>query len=150
MNITEFYIALLVGLLLSLAIEELFGISCGGVIVAGYLAMVCDDLLSIGVVILISLLTFFIVEYILPRFMLLFGKRKFVACLLFALIFKVISVFFVPTLPFATMAFRGIGVVTPGLIAHTSTKQGIRITIPAVIVATYITFAIVQGLMMLI
>lgn len=48
MVITEFYIALLVGLLLSLAVEEFFGISSGGVIVAGYLSMVCDDLLSIG------------------------------------------------------------------------------------------------------
>ncbi len=150
MIITEFYIALLVGLILSLAIEEIFGISCGGVIVAGYLSMVCDDLLSIGVVILISLITFLIVEFILPRFMLLFGKRKFVACLLIALVFKVLSGFFVPALPFVTLAFRGIGVVTPGLIAHTSTKQGIHITIPAVIAATYITFVIVQGLMLLI
>ena len=150
MNITEFYIALLVGLILSLAIEELIGVSCGGVIVAGYLAMVCDDWLSIGIVILISLLTYLIVEFVLPRFMLLFGKRKFVACLLMALIFKVISVFFVPALPFATLAFRGIGVVTPGLIAHTSTKQGVHITIPAVLVATYLTFAIVQGIMLII
>ena len=150
MIITEFYIALFVGLILSLAIEEIFGISCGGVIVAGYLAMVCDDLISIGVVLLIALLTFLIVEYVLPRFMLLFGKRKFVACLLIALVFKMISVFFVPTLPYATMAFRGIGVVTPGLIAHTSTKQGVHITLPAVIAATYLTFAIVQGLMLLI
>ena len=150
MIITEFYIALLVGLILSLAIEELIGISCGGVIVAGYLAMVCDDWLSIGIVILISLLTYLIVEFVLPRFMLLFGKRKFVACLLIALIFKVISVFFVPALPFSTLAFRGIGVVTPGLIAHTSTKQGIHITIPSVMVATYLTFAIVQGIMLII
>lgn len=150
MNITEFYIALLVGLLLSLAIEEFIGVSSGGVIVAGYLAMVCDDLLSVGIVILIALLTFLIVEFILPKFVLLFGKRKFVACLLVALVFKVLADFFVPTLPFATMAFRGIGVITPGLIAHTSTKQGIHITIPAVLIASYLTFAIVQGLMLLI
>ena len=150
MVITEFDIALLVGLLLSLAVEEFFGISSGGVIVAGYLSMVCDDLLSIGVVLLISLLTYLIVEFVLPRFMLLFGKRKFVACILVALIFKLLSDFLVPTMPFATLAFRGIGVITPGLIAHTTTKQGIHITIPAVIVVTYLTYGIVQGLMLLI
>lgn len=150
MNITEFYLALLVGLLLSLAIEEFIGVSSGGVVVAGYLAMVCDDLVSVGVVILIALLTFLIVEFVLPKFILLFGKRKFVACILVALVFKMIADFFVPILPFATMAFHGIGVITPGLIAHTATKQGIHITVPAVLVASYLTFAIVQGLMLFI
>lgn len=150
MTITEFYLALLVGLLLSLAIEELIGVSSGGVIVAGYLSMICDDLLSLGVVLLIALLTYLIVEFVLPRFMLLFGKRKFVACILVALVFKLLADFFVPALPFATLAFRGIGVITPGLIAHTTIKQGIHITIPAVLVVTYLTFAIVQGLLLIV
>jgi len=48
------------------------------------------------------------------------------------------------------LAFHGIGVITPGLIAHTATKQGLHITIPAVLVAAYLTFAIVQGLMIFI
>ncbi len=88
---SEFYIALIVGLLLSLAVEEFFGISSGGVIVAGYLAMVCDDLLSVGIVLLIALLTYLVVEFVLPRFILLFGKRKFVACILVGLVFKLLA-----------------------------------------------------------
>lgn len=144
---SEFYIALIVGLLLSLAVEEFFGISSGGVIVAGYLAMVCDDLLSVGIVLLIALLTYLVVEFVLPRFILLFGKRKFVACILVGLVFKLLADFFVPTLPFATLAFRGIGVITPALIAHTTIKQGVHITIPAVLVVSYLTFGIVQLLM---
>ncbi len=144
---SEFYIALIVGLLLSLAVEEFFGISSGGVIVAGYLAMVCDDLLSVGSVLLIALLTYLVVEFVLPRFILLFGKRKFVACILVGLVFKLLADFFVPTLPFATLAFRGIGVITPALIAHTTIKQGVHITIPAVLAVSYLTFGIVQLLM---
>lgn len=144
---SEFYIALIVGLLLSLAVEEFFGISSGGVIVAGYLAMVCDDLLSVGIVLLIALLTYLVVEFVLPRFILLFGKRKFVACIVVGLVFKLLADFFVPTLPFATLAFRGIGVITPALIAHTTIKQGVHITIPAVLVVSYLTFGIVQLLM---
>ena len=142
---SEFYIALIVGLLLSLAVEEFFGISSGGVIVAGYLAMVCDDLLSVGIVLLIALLTYLVVEFVLPRFILLFGK--FVACILVGLVFKLLADFFVPTLPFATLAFRGIGVITPALIAHTTIKQGVHITIPAVLAVSYLTFGIVQLLM---
>ena len=148
MNITEFYIALLVGLLLSIAIEELIGINCGGVIVAGYLSMVCDDILSLLVVLVIAMLTYLVVEFILPKFILLFGKRKFVACLLVGLVFKVLADFLVPVMPFATYGFRGLGVVTPGLIANTSAKQGLHITLPAVLIAAYLTFGIVQLVML--
>lgn len=148
MIITEFYLALLVGLLLSIAIEEFIGINCGGVIVAGYLSLLCDDLVSILVVLVIAMLTYLIVEFVLPKFVLLFGKRKFVACLLVGLVFKVAADFLVPVMPFATLAFRGVGVITPGLIANTSAKQGLHITLPAVLVATYLTFGIVQLLML--
>ncbi len=147
MTITEFYLALLVGLLLSLAVEEFFGIASGGVIVAGYLSMICDDLISVGIVLLIALLTYLIVEFVLPRFMLLFGKRKFVACILVAMVFKLLTDFLIPIMPVETLAFRGIGVITPGLIAFTTTKQGIHITFPAVLVVSYLTFGVVQGLL---
>lgn len=146
--ITEFYLAVAVGLIISVAMEEYLGISAGGVVAAGYLAMICDDLLSMAVVLLVSLLTYLVVELVLSRFLLLFGKRKFVACLLVGLIFKVAADLLVPTLPFATLAFRGVGVISPGLIANTSARQGLHITIPAVLAATYATFGIVRLLML--
>ncbi|MDD6022788.1 MAG: poly-gamma-glutamate biosynthesis protein PgsC [Oscillospiraceae bacterium] len=148
MNITEFYIALAVGVVLSLLVEEFVGVSCGGIIVPGYLAMICDDVLSMLVVFIIALITYFIVELILPRFVILYGKRRFIACLLVGLILKLVADLCVPVLPFATLAFRGVGVVTTGLIANTSIKQGIHITIPAVLVATYVTFGLVQLLLL--
>ncbi len=146
--ITEFYLAVAVGLIISVAMEEYLGISAGGVVAAGYLAMICDDLLSMAVVLLVSLLTYLVVELVLSRFLLLFGKRKFVACLLVGLIFKVAADLLVPTLPFATLAFRGVGILSPGLIANTSARQGLHITIPAVLAATYATFGIVRLLML--
>ena len=146
--ITEFYLAVAVGLIIGVAMEEYLGVSAGGVVAAGYLAMICDDLLSMAVVLLVSLLTYLVVELVLSRFLLLFGKRKFVACLLVGLIFKVAADLLVPTLPFATLAFRGVGVISPGLIANTSARQGLHITIPAVLAATYATFGIVRLLML--
>lgn len=148
-TMTEFYLALAVGLLISIAMEEWLGISSGGIVVAGYLAMVCDDLLAMGVVLLVALLTYLVVEQGLSRFLLLYGKRKFVACLLVSLIFKVAADVFVPVLPLASLSFRGIGIVSPGLIANTSAKQGLHVTIPAVLAATYATFGIVRLLMLL-
>lgn len=150
MNITQFYLALVVGLVLGLLVEELLGITCGGTIVCGYLSMICDDVLSMIVVFLISMITYLIVEFVLPKFVIIFGKRRFVACLLVALVLKLIADCCVPMLPFATLAFRGAGVITPGLIANTCSKQGMHITIPSVLVGTYLTFLIVQLIMVVI
>ena len=147
--VTEFYLAIAVGLIISIAMEEFLGVSAGGVVAAGYLAMICDDLMSMAVVLLVSLATYLVVELVLSRFLLLFGKRKFVACLLVSLVFKIAADLLVPTLPFATLAFRGVGIISPGLIANTSARQGIHITIPAVLAATYATFGIVRLLMLL-
>ena len=147
--VTEFYLAIAVGLIISIAMEEYLGVSSGGIVVAGYLAMICDDLLSMAIVLLIALLTYLVVEMVLSRFLLLFGKRKFVACLLVGLIFKAAADLLVPTLPFATLAFRGVGIISPGLIANTSARQGLHITIPAVLAATYATFGIVRLVMLL-
>ena len=130
--VTEFYLAIAVGLIISIAMEEFLGV-----------------LMSMAVVLLVSLATYLVVELVLSRFLLLFGKRKFVACLLVSLVFKIAADLLVPTLPFATLAFRGVGIISPGLIANTSARQGLHITIPAVLAATYATFGIVRLLMLL-
>ena len=147
MSITQFYLAIAVGLVFSLLVEETIGIICGGAIVSGYLSMVCDDLITMLVVFAITLLVYLIVEFILPKFVILFGKRKFVACILVSLCLKLLADFAVPFLPISTVTFRGAGVIVPGLIANTSAKQGLHITIPAALVGTYVTFALVQLIM---
>ena len=63
MNITHFYLAIIIGAVLSLLTEEFVGISCGGIIVPGYMAMVFDDITTILLALLISLITYFIVNY---------------------------------------------------------------------------------------
>lgn len=148
MDITQFYLAIIVGLVFSLVVEETVGIVCGGAIVCGYLALVCDDPLSVVIILLIALLTYFIVDFILPKFMILFGKRRFTACILVSLLLKVVSDILVPGLPFATVAYRGAGVLVPGLIANTSLKQGLHITIPAVLVGGAATYGIIQLIML--
>lgn len=144
MNITELYLALFVGLVVSLLIEELLGVTCGGIIVAGYLSMICDDVLAMLVVFFIAIVTYFVVEFILPKIMILFGKRRFVACLIVSALLKLVVDLAVPVMPFSSLAFYSVGIITPGIIANTSCKQGLHITIPATLIATYLTFAVVQ------
>lgn len=144
MNITEFYLALFVGLTVSLLIEEIFGVTCGGIIVAGYLCMICDDALAMLAVFFVAIVTYFVVEFILPKIIILFGKRRFVACLIVSAILKLVIDLAVPAMPFASLGFRGVGIITPGIIANTSCKQGLHITVPATLIATYLTFGVVQ------
>ena len=54
MTVTNFYLAIIIGTLISLLVDELFGIQCGGLIVPGYLAMVIDDIPCILLVFAIS------------------------------------------------------------------------------------------------
>ena len=142
MDATYFYLALVIGLVISLLVEEFFGINCGGMIVPGFLAMVCDDIPQILLIFAVSFVIYLIVNFILPHFVILFGKRKFCATLIVGVIIKLILEMFFPMLPFATIAFRGIGVITPSLIASSYSKQGIRFTVPAVLGASYLTFGI--------
>lgn len=146
MDATYFYIALVVGLAISLLIAEYFGINPGGMIVPGYLALVCDDLAQMCIIFTVAVAVYLVINHVLPHFVILFGRRKFVATLIVGIIIKLILEQLFPLLPFATFEFRGIGVITPGLIANCCAKQGFRYTIPATLAATYLTFGIVTFL----
>ena len=90
MTVTNFYLAIIIGTLISLLVDELFGIQCGGLIVPGYLAMVIDDIPCILLVFAISFVVYVIVNYVLPKFMILFGKRKFAVTLLLGIFLKLV------------------------------------------------------------
>lgn len=143
MEVTYFYVALIIGMALSLIITETIGINPGGMIVPGYLALVCDDLSQMAIIFGVVIVVYFIINYILPKFIILFGRRKFVATMILGVIIKLILEQLFPLLPFAVLEFRGIGVITPALIANTCAKQGFRYTIPATLFATYLTFGII-------
>ena len=144
MTLTHFYLAIIIGTILSLLVDELFGIQCGGYIVPGYLAMVCDDIACVLLVFALSLIVYLIVDYVLPKFIILFGKRKFAVSLVISIVLKLLVEMFYPTLPFATVSFRGVGSITPSLLASTYTRQGILYTIPAALIATYATYWLVN------
>ena len=144
MTLTHFYLAIVIGTVLSLIVDEVFGIQCGGYIVPGYLAMVCDDIACVLIVFALSLITYLIISYVLPKFMILFGKRKFAVSLIVSIILKLAAEMLFPMIPFASVTFRGVGAITPSLLANSYSRQGIIYTIPATLIVTYITFGLVN------
>lgn len=141
---SDLYIALVLGVILSLLFSERTGIVPAGMVVPGYLALIFDQPIFIAVIFGISLLTYVIVTYGLSRITLLYGRRKFAAMLAVGIVLKLILDYTYPTLPFEILEFRGIGVIVPGLIANTIQKQGAVITIGSTLLLSGLTFVILS------
>ncbi|HLQ96322.1 MAG TPA: poly-gamma-glutamate biosynthesis protein PgsC [Pseudogracilibacillus sp.] len=141
---SDLYIALVVGVILSLIFAEKTGIIPAGMVVPGYLALVFDQPIFIAVIFVISILTFVIVQYGLSRFILLYGRRKFAAMLSVGIMLKLVFDFAYPAIPFEILEFRGIGVIVPGLIANTIQKQGAVITLGSTLLLSALTFIIIS------
>ena len=149
MYITEVELALIIGVVISLLFSEKFGISAGGIIAPAYLAMYFGDLKTVLIIYLVSFITFFLVQFVLPKFVILYGRRKFVACIIIATIFKLAIEFIFPVMPFEVFEFRGISIIIPALLANTYTKQGVKITVASSLGLGVIVFGIINLLMLI-
>ena len=74
-------IAIGLGMVLSLIFTETLGVTAGGIIVPGYIALYFTDPMRIFATFSISLITLMIVR-LFSKFMLIYGKRRLVFCLL--------------------------------------------------------------------
>jgi gamma-polyglutamate biosynthesis protein CapC len=139
---TDLYVALTLGVILSLIFSEKTGIIPAGLVVPGYLGLIFDQPVFIMMVLLISLLTYLIVTYGISRFVILYGKRKFATMLVVGISLKLIFDYFYPLMPFEIYEFRGIGVIVPGLIANTIQKQGLVVTLGSTLLISGATFGL--------
>lgn len=139
---SELYFSLFVGVVLSLIFAEKFGINPAGLVVPGYLALIFDQPIMLLSVIIISCLTFFIVNNGISKWVILYGRRKFAAMILTGMVLKFIFDLIYPLTPFEMVEVSGIGVVIPGIIANTIQKQGVVITLSSTMLLTCITYVI--------
>jgi len=139
-------IAIGLGIVLSLWFTEWLGVTAGGIIVPGYIAMYLHDPLRILATFTISILVFLIVQG-LSRFLLIYGKRRLVLSLLLGFLFGYISRNYLAA-QFQDLGwdFYTIGYIIPGLIASWMDRQGVLRTMSVIL----ITASIVQLAVMLI
>ncbi|MEA3287674.1 MAG: poly-gamma-glutamate biosynthesis protein PgsC [Candidatus Marinimicrobia bacterium] len=139
-------IAIGLGIILSLWLTEWLGVTAGGIIVPGYIAMYLHDPLRVIATFSISILVFLIVKG-LSQFLLIYGKRRLVLSLLLGFMFGYISRNYL-AVEFQVYGwdFYTIGYIIPGLIASWMDRQGVVRTISVII----ITASIVQLAVMLI
>jgi poly-gamma-glutamate biosynthesis protein PgsC/CapC len=141
---SDLYVALVLGVTLSLIFSEKTGVVPAGLIVPGYLALVFDQWQIMLVIVIISVVTYLIVTHGISRWVILYGRRKFAAMMVTGICLKLLLDLVYPVMPFEIFEFRGIGIIVPGLIANTIQRQGMPLTLGSTLLLSGITFGLMN------
>jgi len=115
------------GLLVSLAFIARTGVYPGGIIVPSYLVLFLWTPERIGGTLIAAFLTLAVYR-LSCRWLILFGRRRFVFLLLVGGLCAVFWSRFFPVIFPVSMEYRVIGWVIPGLIANHMERQGVVVT----------------------
>ena len=126
----EGYSILIIGILVSIIFYELTDISPGGIIVPGLLVMYFNSIERVIYTVIISLITYLIVK-LLSKYILVFGKRRFVLMIIVSTFLNIIVQLITNTLSANLLSISIVGYTIAGLIANDFYKQGVKKTLPA-------------------
>jgi poly-gamma-glutamate biosynthesis protein PgsC/CapC len=125
-----------IGLVISLMFSEMLGLTAGGMVVPGYVALYLDRPIIIVVTLLASYLTYFIVHS-LSAVMIIYGRRRTVLMILvgFAIgaLMRSMGSF---QLAMTAVDLKVIGYIIPGLIAIWIDRQGLVESFSSLIIAS--------------
>ena len=138
-----------IGMVLSLFLTETLGVTAGGIIVPGYIAMNLESPDRLIITFGISILTFLIIK-LLSKFIIVYGKRRLVLALLIGFLLGYLSRSEnMITAGLGTTDFIVIGNIIPGLIANWMDRQGVLRTISTVLITAGITKLCIMTISML-
>lgn len=120
--------AVALGVLLNLVAFETIGLTAGGMVVPGYLALFWDQPSRVAATFGLAFLTWVFVTGALRRWILLYGRRRYAAVLVVGMLFNWALTAAAPSLSPAVGDLRGIGFLLPGLIANEMERQGVLTT----------------------
>lgn len=142
-------LTIILGIVVSTIIYKRTGLTLGGVIVCGYLALFVGQPLHILVTLTIAYLTYQIVYKILQKRFMLNGRNLFEIEILVGLVFQVLWIVTIQlfgTISIDLTILYGIGFVLPGVIAHDMGRQGARNTIGSILLGVSIVALIIYPL----
>tara|TARA_Y100000758_G_scaffold299879_2_gene263089 strand:+ start:676 stop:1122 length:447 start_codon:yes stop_codon:yes gene_type:complete len=132
-------IAIGIGMCLSLILTETLGVTAGGVIVPGYIALYMHEPFKIIITFSVSLLVLFIIRF-LSNYIFIYGKRRLVLSLILGFFFGYLSKIYLDS------DLSSIGNIIPGLLASWMDRQGALKTISVVIIIAVATRLILIAL----
>ena len=122
------------GIFLSLILSESLGVTAGGIIVPGYIALYLHEPIQVVVTFLVAILVWAIIQG-MGNVMFLYGKRRIVLALILGFFFGYISRNFI-YLSEDIGSVAVIGNIIPGLIANWMDRQGIVRTLSVVLLTS--------------
>ncbi len=139
-------IAIGIGIVLSLILTETVGVTAGGVIVPGYIALYLHDPIRVIATFFVSILVFVIIWF-LSKYIMIYGKRRLVLCLLLGFFLGYLSKIYF-RFPASNLDISVIGNIIPGLIASWMDRQGVVRTLSVVLITATIVqlFLMAMGL----
>lgn len=139
-------LTIILGIVVSTIIYKRTGLTLGGVIVCGYLALFVSQPIHIVVTLIIAYLTYQIVYKILQQRFMLNGRKLFEVEILVGLIFQVLWITLIKVFGMYNINLTilyGIGFVLPGVIAHDMGRQGPRNTLGSILLGVSIVALII-------
>ena len=121
-------LALGLGIALNLLFTEVLGLTSGGLVVPGYLALHLTQPARLLATVAIGGLTFAAVRYGFMRLVVLYGRRRFGVTILTGFVVHGIYTLALASAP-APADLRVVGYIVPGLIANTALSQGFWATV---------------------
>ena len=128
------YIAIGLGMIISLFLTETIGVMAGGIIVPGYFALYLQNPIQIVTTFLIGVLTYYII-YFMSKYLLIYGRRRLILCLLLGFLIGYILRL---TISEINLDINYIGFIIPGLIASWMDRQGIIRTVSVILIVASI------------
>ena len=131
----------ILGILLGIIFYEITDISPGGIVVPGLLALYYRQVDRIIYTVVIALIAYFIVK-LLSRYFVIFGKRRFVLMIIISIFLNIILDLILNSFSLHMLSITIIGYTIAGIIANDFYKQGLKRTIPALVIVTGLTILI--------
>lgn len=127
------------GLVVALIFGELFGITAGGMVVPGYIALALIAPTRVAGTIAVGILVYLLVR-LLSRFTLLYGRRRFAVTILLGFFLGLgLENILRADITGTHAEFRAIGFIIPGLIAEWMDHQGVTVTVAGLITVAVLT-----------
>ncbi len=125
--------AIIFGILISIIFYEITDISPGGIIVPALMVLYIDQLDRMVYTIIVAIITYLIVK-LMSRYLIIFGKRRFVLLIIISLLVNLILQVLLRSFSIYLLNISVIGYTISGLIANAFYRQGIKRTLPSLII----------------
>jgi poly-gamma-glutamate biosynthesis protein PgsC/CapC len=127
-----------VGLVVGLIFVSFFGLSAGGMVVPGYIALEMNHPGNV-IVTFVSAIIIYIIIRVLSNFLIIYGRRRIALTVLLAFILGIIinDILVIPQIASDLgNAYQVIGYIIPGLIALSIDRQGLVETLGSLLIAS--------------